>query len=262
MQPILDEVYGKDTYKVEIRRVEEVQLDGGDKLSAYQEVYVLKKDTVLNEAMQDDLKDTGLYNKGPIDETDTEFHTHEHMFDENNMEKRSGKNHNFSTNIPLKDIEKIKDNLLWFLKSPALLEKLLSGSKHLLFRLRLFNKSKGTYGLHVGERGTIDFAAFSKYIENDVPIHEVVHELVYNLEKDSSDGINVEERNDLIETLIENIINSAWEDLNGSYDKTDVDGMGLSPGGHSVSNGKNGTQKRGDRPHIHIRTRLASADEN
>lgn len=232
-------MYGKDAYKVETRTVDEVQLDGDDKVPAYQEVYVLKKDTVLNEDVQDDLRDTSLY-YSEDDTSDNEriskYKDNDGGFSQYNMRRREGENRNFSPNIIEEDIKKIKNSLAWYLGDMKLVDDFLKAFKHILFRYRTFKGGKGRspLGLHNWLRGTIDFKLFSSYIERGVPIHEVMHELTQVLEGVSKGRITVKEKDPLVTVFINNIINEAWRDLHEHYSSGTIRALGFPQGGYST----------------------------
>lgn len=149
------------------------------------------------------------------------------------MERHTGENRNFSTNIPLEETPKIKQSIIEYLGSPALLDKFLKASPHLLIRFRLFLNSPKLLGYHLFKRGTMDIRYNTDYAENGVPIHEFIHEAVSNLEERGADEKSVNKRNRLVDSIINDVISKVMEDVYENNSRATLERLGLSRGRYS-----------------------------
>lgn len=224
LQDVLNKIYGEDKYKVKTEVV-----------SDRKNIYIMKEESPVNDEIKGRIIDNSLFSTGSSSADNSNVPNKE-IYNQDNMERHEGENRNFSKNISLELIPKIKQAIVDYLGDAELLEKIFRESPHLLIRFRLFEDNPKLMGLHVYERGTIDFKYNQNDIEenirNGVPIHELVHELVSNLEvKEKGKGKNnVVEKHKFVNRLINHVINSVLEDLYENDNGRTLAELGLSRG--------------------------------
>jgi len=234
LQDVLNKIYGEDKYKVKTEVV-----------SDRKNIYIMKEESPVNDETKGRIIDNSFFSTGSSTSDNSNVPNKE-IYSQYNMERHEGENRNFSTNIPLELIPKIKQAIVDYLGDAELLEKFLKTSPHLLFRFRLFEKNSSLMGLHVYERGTIDFRYnqndLEENIRNGVPIHELVHESISNLEVWITDSdSDVKERNKLVDKTIYQTLSDVMEDVYESNNGRTLEAMGV-PRGRYTRDYKNNAE--------------------
>lgn len=193
LQPILDDLYGKDKYKVETETIEERK-----------EVYVVNKDTVVNEDTKKELRESSLYQRGEEDSarnanvvaTSNDVNAIKEVF------KRAPK----ELRLNDKQIHELTTSLLYWLgreNFPKAVEYL---QKATYLKVNVETGHKPENGYTSVEYGVMRLKPENITATSSTLVHELVHDVVANI---------LESNNTLSNNYIKGLFNDMPEKARG-----------------------------------------------